>query len=887
MTLRDKLRQRQADLFTNRQAEFQEMKCLLDATPLPCNILYISGIGGIGKSSLVQAFARLCKDREAPLALVDARAPRTEIETLVALQEQLGEWNRFTAFERSLRKYLKIQGKLQRSPDVPEKIIHLATQGITLASQIHPLSSLAVQMVGPENIESTLELLHRVLTEEESQFYFNSVEVLTQQFAHSLEELAARKRVVLIFDSFERMVDQSPWLANHAVSHLPENVLLILAGRGPLGAEWEQWRPLIREMPLTPFSRADVESYLQKRGMDSERLTADIAAFTGGIPLGVATFADFKDRRTILASDASLPDVRFDTIDLLIDHIIEHEAQEGLRATLETCAVLRTFDADTLAFMLQRDEAIELYRELRELSFVQTYEGRAGLHDVVRDMLRQQFRHYAPDRFAEINRRAADFYTQRLSQRRSGRWEVYLIEKLYHLLAAAPDEGFDFFVKVYREAERVYRLDLCSALLAEVKRAPLSTDQKRWVEFYEGKLLLLQNEWREAEKIYERLAGAASAGSDFRTAALVEWGRAAAQLGQWDVAIDRYQRALAAWRESGEKVGEAQTLLHLANAYRLRGSWEAAQAAVESSLAKWKELGRRYEIAYALNLLGDVHRVQGHWSEAEDCYRASLVHRREMGDQHGIGQTLRNLGDVYRHLTRWSEAMSCYQESLAIQRRVKDDYEIGRLLHSMGAIALAQEDRREALRYFSLSLKIRRGLGDEYRVARTLRSVGKAHVALGNHDLAISFLKQARQSLEALGDDFGVGFTDDWLGVAWQAQGDAARAQQAFESSLEAMRRNGNRYYEARALAHLLELGQQTQNDALILHYESDVARLAEEATGIGDRLPTMYEALAQAYLRLDDAEQAAEYRQLADESRRRFEAGRNGRVDASSVPNV
>ncbi|MFQ6101958.1 MAG: tetratricopeptide repeat protein [Anaerolineae bacterium] len=874
MTLRDKLEQRQAALFTNREFELNEMERLLNTPSLPYNFLHISGIGGVGKSSLVQALARRCSARGVPLALADARIPRTAIEILAAFQSQLRVWGEFTEFERALRKYLNIQGKLQKSSDVPDQIIQLATKGITLVSQVHPLSSLAIQMVGPESVEAALKLLHQVLTKEETDFYLNAVDALTQQFAHSLKELADRERTVLVFDSFERMADLSPWLADHVANQLPENVLVVLSGRESLGSEWEQWRPLIRELPLTPFTPADVETYLRKRGMCDDKLISGISTFTGGIPLGVATLADLNDRRTILATDGLLTNARFDAIDLLIDRIVGCETQKDLRATLEACAVLRTFDEDVLAFMLQRDEAVELYRELRGLSFVQTYEGRAGLHDVVRDMLREQFRHYAPDRFAEANRRAADFYTQRLSQRRPDRWEVYLIEKLYHLLAAAPDEGFDFFARVYGEAERVYRLGLCTALLAEIRQATLSPEQTRWVKFYEGKVLFMQNQWKKAEAIYEQLASAATADLVFRTVALVEWGRTAAQLGQWDTAVSRCQKALAVWRKSGEVVGEAQTLLHLANAYRLQGNWGEAQSSAEASLAMWEKLDRQYEMAYALNLLGDIHRVQGHWSDAEECYHNCLAHRRKSGDQHGIGQTLRNLGDVYRHQTRWSEATKCYQESLAIQRQVNDDYEIGRLLHSMGAIALAQNNPREALRHFSLSLKVRRSLGDQYRVARTLRSMGKAYTALGDHELAIATLKEARQSLEAMGDEFGVGFTDDWLGMAWQAKGDVAQAQNAFESSIAIMRRNGNRYYEARALTHLLELGQQTRDDVLVLRYEPDVAALAG-TPGIDNRLATMYGALAEAYLRLNDTERAVEYQRRADEARQRFEATR------------
>jgi len=216
MTLRDKLEQRRAALFTDRELELNDMERLLATSPLAYNFLHISGVGGIGKSALVQAFARRCRVRGLPVALIDARAPRTAIEILAALQDQLRDWDAFTKFEQGLRKYLSIQGKLEKSSDVPEQIVQLAAKGITLVSQLHPLSHLAVQMVGPESVEAALELLHKVLTKDEIEFYLDAEDTLTQAFTSSLEKLTDRERMVLIFDSFERIGDLSAWLAGPA-----------------------------------------------------------------------------------------------------------------------------------------------------------------------------------------------------------------------------------------------------------------------------------------------------------------------------------------------------------------------------------------------------------------------------------------------------------------------------------------------------------------------------------------------------------------------------------------------------------------------------------------------------------------------------------------------
>ena len=72
-SIADRLRQARNQLFVGREKEVERFRSLLSADPLSVNVLHVFGPGGVGKTSLLQAFERVCHEEEVSVASIDAR----------------------------------------------------------------------------------------------------------------------------------------------------------------------------------------------------------------------------------------------------------------------------------------------------------------------------------------------------------------------------------------------------------------------------------------------------------------------------------------------------------------------------------------------------------------------------------------------------------------------------------------------------------------------------------------------------------------------------------------------------------------------------------------------------------------------------------------------
>ena len=127
-------------------------------------------------------------------------------------------------------------------------------------------------------------------------------------------------------------------------------------------------------------------------------------------------------------------------------------------------------------------------------------------------------------------------------------------------------------------------------------------------------------------------------------------------------ALQHMEQALIARREMGDHVGEAQTVLSLADAYhKLQGP----QAAREHLLQNI-ELVRDHPSLYgiALNNLGEFAQELGRMAEAADYFEQARVHFASAGPSYGQGYALHNLSHVYLGLGRPAEALD--KASLAL-----------------------------------------------------------------------------------------------------------------------------------------------------------------------------------------------------------------------------
>jgi tetratricopeptide (TPR) repeat protein len=311
----------------------------------------------------------------------------------------------------------------------------------------------------------------------------------------------------------------------------------------------------------------------------------------------------------------------------------------------------------------------------------------------------------------------------------------------------------------FSSEQRRARIAMLEDLLAELEREGPPTSKRQRAEWADL-LLQLGIEDRhlggapEAISRFERALAIFREVGDRRGegAALGNLGNAYYGLGEPRRAIEHYEQDLAIAREIGDRRGEGITLGNLGNAYADLGELQGAIEHYAQSLKIAREIGDRHREGAALGNLGTACAQLGEPRRAIEHFEQSLKIAREIGDREGKGNALGNLGNAYAQLGEPRRAIEHYEQRLAIAREIGDRQGEGAALGSLG-IAYAQlGEQRRAIEHFEQSLKIAREIGDRRGEGNSLYNSALAFDQLGERDDAIKRMKAALAIFEQIED---------------------------------------------------------------------------------------------------------------------------------------
>jgi hypothetical protein len=232
------------------------------------------------------------------------------------------------------------------------------------------------------------------------------------------DSLAARsERAALLIDTYETLAPLDNWLRDTFLPQLPENTLVILAGRNPPAAGWQTdpgWQSLVRTLPLRNLSPDESRTYLLRRQVPVAQHAA-VLGFTHGHPLALSLVADVLDQRP---GQSFQPEAAPDVVKTLMERFVQKVPGPAHRAALEACAQVRTLNEALLGEMLGMPEVHELFAWLRGLSFIEARPEGLFPHDLAREALAADVRWRNPQWYAELHKRARAYYTHRLAQTR-------------------------------------------------------------------------------------------------------------------------------------------------------------------------------------------------------------------------------------------------------------------------------------------------------------------------------------------------------------------------------------------------------------------------------------------------------------------------------------
>lgn len=537
--------------FTDAEHAKQVFGDLVNNISLPKNLILIHGIGAIGKSSLLKMYRLHCKKIHIPIALTSCEDAKSEVSILSNWVNDLkADGIELKKFEGTIRHYRSIVSRVDeqklkelekhgKAADFAGKVAVKATEATTGAAigafvgSVVPgfgtvVGALAGAIIGT-SAEEFRDFLKSFLSKSDIDLYIDPKK-LTDDFLSDIAQVAQKRRIVLILDTFEQIKTLSGWLCDIG-RHLPENMVLVIAGRAI--PEWDRAWPgwmmkaeiiEMKEMEPDDLRKLVFRYYaLIQGGKPNPSQVEAIVQFARGLPMVATTVIKLWVRYPKANEDFKA--VQPQVVAELADRLLEGVPNE-MKPSFEAAAVLRYFNADSLG-ALSVEDADKVYDELRRWPFIRSsHEIFLSVHDTMREMINESLYMRTPERFHTLNRLAAEYYEAQLAKDSGENAESLRLEQLYHLMRTDEKMGMRLFNEMAEDLARYGLVSRLRALISDVNTYSLERkNSQMWRKYYNARLAHLEARLTDAEQLYKDISENDQSEPKLKGYALCKWGK--------------------------------------------------------------------------------------------------------------------------------------------------------------------------------------------------------------------------------------------------------------------------------------------------------------------------------------------------------------------------
>lgn len=788
-------------LFVGRQDEMVAFRQILDGQRSEW-IIHVPGLGGIGKTRLLEQFRDAATRAEKTLVtprLVDFYkvTNQTGFGLLQDIAEQIGK-EHFSTFGDEREWFTSL---LKTQPDPGER----------------------------------QEGVHRV-----TEAFLRDYQVLLEQGF----------RIVLLFDTCEEMRTVEPYMFDSLLAgiHKVESELIaqraetevlephfrttvVLAGRKRLAFPAELAHgTLILDLPTLGLE--EVRAFFLQGGVGAEVVSDDalsqLHVATEGRPLYVALSFDWLKNGVGTAAELlALGDPFGQKLVGWVRRLETVEKQTILYAGL----AWRRMEPGLLVRLLGADEAKAqtIIEALSRFSFVkyrspsepEGFRGAFQLHDEMRFLINEYVWPQEGKKTQEaLLPQVVEWYERELGDLNLLDWETraptdeersLLAECLYYQCQIDLERAFELHERLFRPASHHLDLAFCDLINQEMERfaSAFSATQQDDLRFREALVAFRRERFEEAsgfwysllrrpdlresvrattlmllvelegytgrydealehaeagEKAYQRLlqSEVGAEKRDFWNAELGQlynnWGYIYRVKEELARALEFYEKALE-YKERRKNV--ARTLNNMGYIYFLQGKPVKAKSVVGRALHIRKELGIPYELGLSYNTMGYFMEVDGRLKEAVDAYQRARWEFDAARSERGRALVLLNLGRLERILNEYDKSIASLQEAGVTFEKKRDKDQLVAALNELGCAYRqrgSEGDWEAAERNLGESLKLSRELGRKESEIENLEDLALLNYErsmrardLGNMEAAQEFTRQARASAQQVG----------------------------------------------------------------------------------------------------------------------------------------
>jgi len=588
-----------------------------------------------------------------------------------------------------------------------------------------------------------------------------------QPLEESLEAYLRKRKLLLILDNFEQVLEGAP-VVGDLLGSCPELKVLVTS-RIPLRLYGEKEYPVpplelpdpVRLPPLERLTQYEAVRLFVERAMavkpdfgvtnENAPAVAEICARLDGLPLAIelaaartkllppeALLSRLGNRLKLLTGGARNLPARQQTLRGTIDwsYDLLDEDEKSLFGGLSVFAGGSTLEAiEEICDPEGNLDALEGVGSLLEKSLLRREEG-SGVES--RFVMLETVHEYAREKLEE-----------------SGEAEdVKRVHAAYFLAMAeeasaelrGPDQ-LEWLGRLEAEHDNM-RAALSWALGRQKVDLGLRLAGALW------RFWSVRGHYGEGRRWLEEALAAGGRGSiESRVTALAGIGELASYQGD----LERAEEALAAGLEHRveEATGRSEVKLYLLSSLGHvaleKADYDRATEAFEESLALSRKMGNDWGLAGSIMSLATVTHEQGDLERATELYEEGIDLFRKRGDKLGLARCLNNLGLVSYAQNDLGRAVKLTEESVALLRELGAGADTAVGLCNLGWMALSQNDLGRAADHYEESLAFARDKGMKPIILPNLEGYACVAGARGKARRAAQLWGAARALQEAEG----------------------------------------------------------------------------------------------------------------------------------------
>ena len=261
--------------------------------------------------------------------------------------------------------------------------------------------------------------------------------------------------------------------------------------------------------------------------------------------------------------------------------------------------------------------------------------------------------------------------------------------------------------------------------LAEINLEMLDCEEHPGPMSWIARSYLHRGDYAEAREWYERCL--ATAGEDIpKEAAVALHGLATidVNVGEYDSAREKFQKALTMRQQIGDRAGEAATWHNLATIDVNVGDYDSARENFQKSLEIEQQIGNRAGEAATFHQLATIDVNVGEYDSAREKFQKALTMRQQIGDRAGEAATWHQLATIDLKVGEYDSAREKFQKALTMRQQIGDRAGEAVTLHQLATIDVNVGDYDSAREKFQKSLEINQQIGNRAIEAVTLSQLG-------------------------------------------------------------------------------------------------------------------------------------------------------------------